>query len=70
MFNLLPYTDASTYETIEANKEIAHDEQFLLLPQCFQLDLVIILSFIEIVHDFANMFSKTSAADFLYVEKG
>ena len=26
-----------TYENIVAKGEIAHDEQFLLLPQCFQL---------------------------------
>ena len=34
---------------ILANGEIAHDDQFLLWPQCFRLYLTIKLSFIEIV---------------------
>ena len=33
-----------------AKGEIAYDEQFLLLPQCFQLYLIIILKFVENVH--------------------
>ena len=53
-----------------AKGEIDHDEQFTLLPQCFQLYLMIKRSFMEIFHIFANMFSKLSAADLLYVGKG
>ena len=34
-------------------EEIAQNKQFLLLPHCFQLFQVIILSFIEIFHIFA-----------------
>ena len=49
--------------------EIAHDEQFLLWPQCFQLYVIIKLSFMENVLDFVTIFSKWSAADLLYVEK-
>ena len=50
-----------------AKGEIAHDEQFLLWPQCFQLYLTIKLSCMEIIQVFANMFSNLSAADLLYV---
>ena len=51
-----------------AKGEIAYDEQFLLWPQCFQLYLTIKLSFMEIVQVFVTMFSKSSVADWLYVE--
>ena len=39
--------------------EIAHNAQFLLLPQCFQFYLVIKLSFIEICNHFCYTFSKS-----------
>ena len=51
-------------------EEIAQNEQFLLLPQYFQLYSIFKLSFIEIFHNIAKMISKSSAADLLYVEKG
>ena len=50
-----------------AKGEIAHDEQFLLWPQCFQLYLTMKLSFMEIFEVFVTMFSKLSAADLLYI---
>ena len=53
-----------------AKREIAYNVQFLLLPQCFQLDSSIILSFTEILHIFAKIFSKSSAADLLYLGMG
>ena len=53
-----------------AKGEIAHDEQILLWPQCFQLYITIKLYLIEIFQVFVNMFSKSSAADLLYVGKG
>ena len=53
-----------------AEGESAHDEQFLLWPQCFQHYLKIKLSLIEIFQVFIAMFSKSSAADLLYVGKG
>ena len=54
-----------------AKGEIAHDEQFLLWLQCFQLYLTIEISFMEIFQVLnVNMFSKSSAADLLYVGKG
>ena len=53
-----------------AKGEIAHDEQFLLWPQYFQLYLTIKLSFMEIVQVFVTMFLKSSAAELLYVGKG
>ena len=53
-----------------AKGEIAQDEQFLHLQQCFQLSAVIIPSFIEIYQTFANMLLKSYAVDLLYVGKG
>ena len=53
-----------------AKGEIAYDEQFYLWPQCFQLYFTIMLSFMEIFQVFVTMFSKSSAADLLYVGKG
>ena len=57
-----------TLENIAAKGETAHYEQVLILSQCFQLDLKIILLFIEIF-PLAEVLSKSSAADLLYVEK-
>ena len=59
-----------TFENIVANGEIAHDKQFPIWQQCFQLLLMINLAFMEINHIFSNMFSKSSAADLLYVGRG
>ena len=59
-----------TSENIAAKGEIAHDDQFLLWPQCFQLYLTIKLFFMEIFQVIVTMFSKLSAADLLYVQKG
>ena len=47
----------------------AHDEQFLLWPQCFQLYLIIKLSFVNKIQVFVNRLSKSSAADLLYMGK-
>ena len=60
----------TTFENIVAKGEIAHDEQFHLSPQCFQLYLTIKLSFMEIIQVFVTMLLKSSAADWLYVGKG
>ena len=49
--------------------EIAQKKQYLLLPKCFQLYSIIMLFYIEIFHIFDKMFSKSSAADLLYVGK-
>ena len=59
----------TTFENIVAKGEIAHDEQFLLWPQCFQLYLTVKLSFKEILQVFFTMFSKSFAADLVYVGK-
>ena len=40
-------------------KEIAQNEQFLLLPQCFRLFLLIKPSFMEIFHVFVRPSVKT-----------
>ena len=59
-----------TIENIVEKGEIAHDEQFLLLRQYFQLFSTNKLSLTEIFCNYATMFSKSSAADLLYVGKG
>ena len=46
-----------TFENIVAKGEIAHDEQFLLRSQCFQLYLTIKLSFMEIFQAFVTQSS-------------
>ena len=51
-------------------KTLWQKEKFPLLPQCFQLYLMIKLSFMEIFRSFANMFSMSSAAELSYVGKG
>ena len=51
-----------SFENIVAKGDIAHNEQFLLLPQFFLLYSIIKLLFIEISHSFAE--------DLLYVGKG
>ena len=48
----------------------ARYEQFLILLQSFQHNLIIKLSLIDIFHIFAETFSNLSAADVLYVGKG
>ena len=42
----------TTFKNIMAKAKIAHKEQFLHLPQCFQLFSIITLSFDEIFHIF------------------
>ena len=39
-----------TFENIVAKGENAHNEQLLLLPQCFNIHSIIALSFIESFH--------------------
>ena len=54
------------FENIVAKGEIAHDEQFLLWPQCFQIYLTIKLSF-----KFLSLcFQSRLLYDLLYVRKG
>ena len=65
----------TTFEIIVAKGEIAHNEQFLHLLQCFQLSSIIkyiyiYISYIEIFHILSSMFSKSSAAELMYVGKG
>ena len=58
------------FVTKEEEEEIAQNEQFLLLTQCFQLCSVSMSSYREIFHFIVEMFSKLSTADFLYLGKG
>ena len=67
---LLTPLQQTTFEKSVAKGEIAHDNKFVHLPQCFQLYLMIKPLFMDIFHTFANMFSKSSAADLFYVGKG
>ena len=60
----------TTFENTVKKEEFAKKEQFLHLSQCFQLFSVIIATFIELFRVFATMFSKSSAAELLYVVKG
>ena len=53
-------------KTYVTKGEIAQNKQYRYLP----LFSVIILSFLEIFLVFARLFSKSSAADLLYVGKG
>ena len=39
---------STAFENIVGQEEIAHNEQFLLFPQCFLLDLIIVSSFVHI----------------------
>ena len=55
------------FENIFTKVEIAYNEQFHHLPQCFQLYSMIVLSSLEIFHIVVQMFSKSSAADMLYM---
>ena len=57
----------TSFENIVTKGEIAHGEQFIPLSQYFQLLSKIKLSFIKIYHSSNHMFSKSSAADVLYV---
>ena len=59
-----------TFEIKVAKGEIAHNEQFLHLPQRFQLNSIIIISFIQISYILDVIISKLSTADLLYVGKG
>ena len=76
--NRFPHTDAlgrlcsrqTTFENIAAKEEIAQNQQFHHLPQCFLFCSAIIPAVIEIVHIFALKCSKSSATYLLYVGKG
>ena len=59
-----------TFENIVAKGEIAHDEQFILRLQCFQLYLTIKLLFMETFQVSVTICSESSAVDLLYVGKG
>ena len=58
----------TTFEKNVAKGEISQNVLFLRSPQCLQLYSIIVLSLS--FHNFDLMFSKSSAADLLYVVKG
>ena len=45
-----------TFENIVGKGEIARNEQFLLFPQCFQLDKITVSPFVHIF-DIINLFA-------------
>ena len=59
----------TTFEKSVAKGEIAHDEQFLLWPHCFQLYLTIKLTFIEIFQVFVTVFFEVVRYRFVVCEK-
>ena len=56
----------TTFENVVTKEEIAQDEQFLLLTQCFQIYSISMSTFRKIFHLIVEMFSKSSSADLLY----
>ena len=59
----------TTFKNIMAKEEIAQNEQFLLLPQYFQLCLIVKLSFIEICSFFVLYVGKWEYSDLFYVKR-
>ena len=66
LFNLLPHIDPFWKHW---GKKRNWSKQ-VLLPQCFHLCLIIILSFEKSFKFFSKIFLKLSAVDLFYVEKG
>ena len=48
----------TTFENIVGKEEIAHNEQFLLFPQCFLLNLMMISLFVHIFYIIALFATK------------
>ena len=74
LLNPFPHINAflrrRLFENIVTKEEIAQNEQFLLLPQCFQL---LVIGYPFNYRDFPyfdKVCSKSSAADLLYVGEG
>ena len=49
MFTRLTYQQQTAFENIVGKGEIAHNEQFLLFPQCFLLNQIIVSPFVNIL---------------------
>ena len=56
-----------TFENIVAKTEIVHNEQFLLLLQCFQLIFIIKPLFMEILRVIANIFSHVVEKEYQFL---
>ena len=65
---LNPFHIQTLLKTPAADDFWKHNKHFLLLPQCFHLFSIKLFS-IEIFYNFAEIFSKSSAADLIYVGK-
>ena len=64
------YHQGYFFKNMATKEEIAQNEQFLLLSPRFQLYSIVVLSFKGSFHCLSGMFSKSSAAELLYVGKG
>ena len=52
----------AAFENIVVKEEIAHDEQFLLFPQCFLLNQITVSLFVHIV-DIISLFAAELVKD-------
>ena len=66
----MTHVKQTPFENIVAKREIAHNEQYLHLPQCFQLYLIVKLLFVELFHIFAYLYFMLSAEELFNVGKG
>ena len=57
-FDAIAALQQTTFENIVAKGEIAHNKQFLLRPQCFQLYLTIKLSLMDIFRFLSQFFQS------------
>ena len=53
---MLTHLQQTAFENIVGKGEIAHYEQFLLFPQCFQLNQIIVYPFVH-VFDIISLFT-------------
>ena len=63
------YSQGMNFENNVTKVEIVYYGQTPVLPRCFQLQIIIIVSFIEMFHVFPVCYTKSSAADVLHVGK-
>ena len=70
MLKLFVASAAATFEKLVAEGEIAYNEQFLLLPQCFELNFVSLnFHLIRFSIYLLRWFQMQSSAGLLYLRK-
>ena len=55
-YSFLTHQQQTAFENIVGKGEIAHNEQFLLFPQCFLLNPIIVSPFVDIF-DMVSLFA-------------